>query len=315
MAVELAYPSWFVTPSPFKDDGALMGGQRQVRPSCKKPAAQTWPLEITECETSRWPDGTTLSLDIDQAELRTVGLLSGEPSILAAYAPGSKVDLHSDRAIAVFGYEHLLSVCGFPLNKSNDRFKEPYRYTGKTANFSDAYKCGPNKLWSIFVREAKFYVPYQKAVEIVNSRKTLRPVLCSWQEELLDRCRVEGSLTLPLIGVSRSFYIAPKGVRGEDKDDTCEACNFPVQAIAAAAVLDAQRHLSKHLPRGPSAPVRMYKQVYDSLAFDSRRFFVPELKQHIANAIRWSETNGIWGYLQANLGRSVPLKYDISEDI
>lgn len=50
----IAYPTWYLTPSPVKDGAGDSGGQQQCRPSAKHPNLQTFPPAIKHCATSRF---------------------------------------------------------------------------------------------------------------------------------------------------------------------------------------------------------------------------------------------------------------------
>jgi hypothetical protein len=158
--------------------------------------------------------------------------------------------------------------------------------------------------------------------EIVRTRPMVRPVLYAWQEQRLWEVTKLGYSIVPFTGHSRNFegydYARRKYRHERDeelgKDETSEVLNHPIQTIAANTLHRIAACLGHKLPglHYERPPVYCYKNVYDSLAFDCKNSYLPELTAHIQTAVQYVETKEYWSWLVDHYGHSVPLKYDIS---
>lgn len=288
--VGLGFPRIYLVPSTF-EGSSESGGQMQARLSFKAPSVQTFPKPIKECISSRFgKKGVIASWDASQVELRVASLLSGEPSMLAAYREGR--DLHTDRAVAVFGADCL---------KAPD-FSDSYRQPAKHANFTDLNLGGADVLFKTILKKSGIKVPMDICRFIVDSRSRVRPVLTAWQNELIERARKDGRVELPFTGISRFF--SP-----DEKPN--EIVNFPVQAIAATLTIRLQHRIHTLLPsmNRTDAPCHMFCNWYDALLFDTRLSFLPTLKSLMQDAIAWVLAE-YWTMLETHLGRTCPMSYD-----
>lgn len=311
--VGLTYPDWFPTPGATKDGGGSSGGTLQGRITCKNPAAQTFPAIIKSCIRSRYPDGTIVSIDLSQIELRVAALLSGERSLLTAYAQNQ--DVHGRRAAAAWGAPELISrypsLENIPLDKwkSNPFFDRRERQVGKRLNFADLFRAGAAKMQLSVYDDVGELFPLHFFQSIVDSRPTLRPQLYEWQSRLIHEAHTRGHLMLPFIGQSRYFM-------GGEKFDENEIVNCPVQTTAGNLMLELQAAISARLPDPlrPGHHIRLFQNTYDALYFDVPPTQKPTLLTVIREEFdKLSTPNGYWGMLQEWTGNVCPIKYDVSE--
>lgn len=316
--VGICYPSWFLLPSPFKDSEGEEGGQKQARLSCKQPAASTWPSAIKAALTSRFTGGVIASFDLSQVELRVAGILSGCPSLMRAFDDG--LDLHTDRAISVYGLDELAARFGRDAvlawhhdqgKKLTGRedFEKNFRQPCKHANFTDLNLGGAETLQrTIFIKSGGLiWHPLEKCREIVARRPIDRPGLTQWQNSHIDRVRADGVCILPFTGISRYF------LGGTEYDDS-EIVNFPIQATAATTMRCIQHWLDKnYLPSLtiPNPPIYSCYNVYDAAFFDCKSpAHAASLQNAIADAVTHVATQGYWSWMQDLTGHHVSLLYD-----
>lgn len=324
-AVGMSYPTWFIVPSPAKDSGGGEGGTLQARITCKNGSHQTDPPQIKECRCSRFgPDeGVLATMDIDQAELRSGTVLSGDEGMLAEYRK-PKPDLHGARAIQVFGPD----VVKRPGYRSGDMRIDP-RQWGKQFNFADFFLASAARMQRTILELSGQLMPLDFFLNIERTRPQQRPGLWAWQVSLAESAERDGHLILPFTGQSRAFLgfkidqrrLAKgelKGVgRGSGdeagKNVISEIVNFPVQASAGNTLLRIQACLHQTLPsiNHPDPPCFMCLNTYDALTFDCRRSFLPNLRGLIDEAVTHVATNDYWAWLCAHTGNHVPLKYDL----
>jgi hypothetical protein len=292
--VQLAYPSWYTVPSVVKDDIDDPGGQRQARPSCTHPAAQTFPRPIRTYK-SRWREGCILAWDQSQHELRTAALLSGDEYLVSAYRRDA--DLHAERAIQIYGDEI----------KDHPDFRRVYRQAAKHANFTDLNWGQAHTLQHTILTKSGVSVPLSLCEEIVAARPVQRPGLFAWQTDLVARARRETYIELPFTGHSRRFIFGRKY-----KDS--EVVNFPIQAVAAIT-LQCMEHVmhDEFLPElnDEDPDCFLFLNHYDALYFDCKTRKVAErVEGALTAAMAEVEWNGYWGWMQNLTGYDVPLKGD-----
>jgi hypothetical protein len=311
--IGIAYPTWYTVPSVPKDSGAE-GGTIQARITCKNPAAQTFPAVIKDCETSRYPGGSIVSFDLSQIELRVAAILSGEPTLLAAFNEG--LDLHTERTLAIFGAE------------SRDRpdFKS-LRQIGKTVNFADLFGASAARLQRSVLDMSGTLYPLPFFERIVASRYEQRPGLVGWQHSLCKQAESAGYIELPFTGHTRTFT----GFRLDErvwrqrkelkqvlarggKSMISEVCNFPVQATAGNVMLAIQNFIHRALgpltsPTSHKQP-RLFLQVYDALYFDCPPGTEQQARDLMWAAVEFVGTAGYWHELCKRSGHHAPLVYE-----
>lgn len=294
--VGVSYPTWFVTPTASKDGAGGEGGTLQGRITCKGFRHQTDPDEIKKFYRSRWPQGHIVGYDLSQIEMVVAGLLSGDEALCSAFRADPPLDLHTSRAIQVFGPD---------IVKDSD-FKKVYRQAAKGANFGDLFRAGAATLQTQVFKMTGVVVPMDVCDNIVKTRSASRPGLWAWQEQLIRETRACGYVALPFIGQSRRFM-------GGDAYDISEIVNMPIQCTAGNVLLRIQHRLHHTLPSiNAAAPdILMFLNVYDAIYFDCRSdAAVDRLDTLFRDAFTFVTTEGYWARLCEKLGRYVPIRYE-----
>lgn len=294
--VGVSYPTWFVTPTASKDGAGAEGGTLQGRITCKNFRHQTDPDEIKRHYRSRWPNGSIVGYDLSQIEMVVAGLLSGDEALCSAFRAEPPLDLHTSRAIQVFG----------PQIVDDPDFKKVYRQAAKGANFGDLFRAGAPTLQTQVFRMTGVVVPMSICENIVKTRASSRPGLWAWQEQLIRETRARGYVELPFIGQSRRFM-------GGDAYDVSEIVNMPIQCTAGNVLLRIQHHLHRTLPsiNSSSPDVHMFLNVYDAIYFDVRSpDALARLDELFRDAFTFVTTQGYWARLCESVGRHVPIRYE-----
>lgn len=316
----LGFPKIYMVPSSFKDSRGDDGGQVQTRLSFTDPAVPTFPKQIKKLESSRFKKGVIFGADLSQIELRMAALLSGEESLLRAFNDGE--DPHTNRAQEVYGIPNLIKKYGEDYI-SDDGFRSLERQCGKHGNFTDLNWGGPSVLQRTILLKGDLLVPMSFCREIVNSRPYVRPKLFDYQVKFVEEAHRNEIVTLPFIGQSRHFR---GGIRFEDprrRDDLSymplkgankpnDVVNFPIQALAAATMLEIINYVSKKMPSLSTwkPPAYIFACVYDALYFDTRPNLVPELRGLFAEAATYVQDHGLWAKLIGLYGHGLPLEFD-----
>lgn len=303
--VQFAYPQWYAVPSGYKDDSSdTQGGQKQIRPSAKDPPAQTFSPTIKAGYRSRFSDGLIVVYDLEQAELKSAAVLSGDPYLMEAYNSVPPKDVHRERAIQALGP----SVVNNPDFHKGDKRKDPRQWF-KQVNFLDLNLGGPHRMRELIMDLCGIDLGLEFCQKIIAARSTQRPGLVKWQNARIDEVRRTGYLEAPFTGHSRMF--------GQDPSASGminEVVNFLIQATAAAANLYIQFYLNQVLPiPTQTSPVHLFLNTYDSTSFDCKKSYLPTLDQHYRDAIEWvNSPSGYWGRLCALTGHHVRLTHDRS---
>jgi len=311
--IGIAYPTWYTVPSVPKDSGSE-GGTIQARITCKNPAAQTFPAVIKDCEHSRYPGGSIVSFDLSQIELRVAAILSGEPTLLAAFNSG--LDLHTQRTLAIFGQDA----------KDRPDFKA-LRQIGKTVNFADLFGASSARLQRSVLDMSGTLYPLSFFDQIVASRHAQRPGLVGWQYSLCKQAEEQGYIELPYTGHTRTFTgfrLDERAWRNKrelkqvlargGKSMISEVCNFPVQATAGNVMLAIQNFIHRTLgpltsPTSHKQP-QLFLQVYDALYFDCPPGTEKQAADLMWAAVEFVGTAGYWYELCKRSGHHAPLVYE-----
>lgn len=302
----VCYPTWYVVPTQTKDTTRDQGGTEQGRITCKYPAIQTFPGELKRCIQPPSPDDAIIWADLSQIELRVAALLSGEPSLLEAFRSGG--DLHTERAIYLFGEKNLENMCGRPFDRTNPGF-EIYRATGKATVFADLYLASAATMKATVLRNLGIDLPLSLFRRLERDRPRLRPKLWAWQQSLLKEVFKKGRLTLPITGQSRSF-LGPKSLVRKAYLNTI--VNFPVQTVAGNTMLAIQAALARRIPPPSSNPwAFQFVNIYDAVGIVCRRDRLGDLMGCLHEAVNEvASPQGYWGKLQAYYGHVVRLTYN-----
>jgi hypothetical protein len=311
--IGVAYPTWYTVPSVPKDSGSE-GGTIQARITCKNPAAQTFPAVIKDCEESRFEGGSIVSFDLSQIELRVAAILSGEPTLLAAFNDG--LDLHTQRTLAIFGQD----------SKDRADFKS-LRQIGKTVNFADLFGASAARLQRSVLDMSGTLYPMTFFEQIVSSRYDQRPGLVGWQYSLCKQAETAGYIELPYTGHTRTFTgfrLDERAWRSKrelkqvlargGKSMISEVCNFPVQATAGNVMLAIQNFIHRALgpitsPTSHRQPL-LFLQVYDALYFDCPAGTEEHAADLMRDAVEFVGTAGYWSELCNRSKYFAPLIYE-----
>lgn len=295
-SVAISYPTWFVTPTASKDGAGGEGGTLQGRITCKNFRHQTDPPEIKRHYRSRWSTGRIVGYDLSQIEMVVAGLLSGDDALCSAFLAEPPLDLHTGRALQVFG----------PQITDDPDFKTIYRQAAKGANFGDLFRAGAPTLQTQVFKMTGIVVPLSICENIVRTRALTRPGLWRWQEQLIKETRAKGFIDLPFIGQSRRFM-------GGDAYDLSEIVNMPIQCTAGNVLLRIQHHLHHSLPPlNAAAPdILMCLNVYDAIYFDVKNTqALDRLDMLFKESFRYVTEEGYWCKLCTRLGRRIPIRYE-----
>lgn len=287
----MAFPTWFITPSPAKDGGGDSGGTVQGRITCKSPSRQTFPKSISRLCRSRWSRGQVVAFDLSQIELRVAAVLSGEPALVGAYREGR--DLHRERAQQIFERDDIVDML---------------RQVGKMVNFADLFDSSAETMQQQVLAMTGIEMSLGLFKEIQNKRATHRPVLTRWQKELRRHVDRYHYLELPVVGQSR-WYVG--GTTGKNKH---EIVNQPIQTMAGNVLLDIQHRLASRWEEPWERGCRVHQmcQVYDSVYLDVKeRALLGEVADSIQWAVESCVEEGFWGEMCDLTGHKVPLKYDL----
>lgn len=317
-----AYPSWYPVPSQIKDGQGAEGGTEQGRMTAKNPAVQTLPSEVKDCIRPSSPDGVILWADLSQIELRVAALLSGEPSLLHAYATNS--DLHTETAIDIFGRDELLRKYRLPSSlsppetvsalKKVKEFNDLERQCGKHGNFTALNRGGAETLQRTILKKGHVAVPLSFCEAEVRTRQRRRPLLWDWQEQQLVTAKRDKILTLPICGVSRFFSGSDMVI---EETFRSHVVNFPIQTWAGLLMRELQirimrrlHHYNIYRPR-----IRQIINIYDATALECRyRSDLPYALSVLSFCFNELSTpGGLWYLLQRHYGHTCPIAYDTKE--
>lgn len=189
-----------------------------------------------------------LSADYSQVELRLMAHLSGDESLIAAFAHGE--DIHAATAAKLFGKE-LSEV-------TNDE-----RRKAKTANFGIIYGISP------FGLSQRLEIPRGEAKAIIEGYFASYPKVKEYMETIVAKAREEGFVST-IFGRRRylndiaSHNAVARGLAERN------AINAPIQGSAADIMKIAMIHVSRRF-QTEGIRSRVILQVHDELVIDMLR--------------------------------------------
>jgi len=193
-------------------------------------------------------DHVLLSADYSQVELRLMAHLSGDESLIAAFAHGE--DIHAATAARLFGK---------PLGEVTPE----ERRRAKTANFGIIYGI------SAFGLSQRLEIPRKEAREIIDGYFASYPKVKEYMERVVERARTDGFVAT-IFG--RRRYLNDIGSRNAVARGLAErnAVNAPIQGSAAdimkIAMIAVRRRFIEEGIRS-----RVILQVHDELVVDTLR--------------------------------------------
>ncbi|MFO1423450.1 MAG: DNA polymerase [Candidatus Competibacteraceae bacterium] len=241
--------------------GFLIAETKPGRFSCRNPNLQQLPRDAAFRALVKATPGYRLVVaDYGQIELRTIALLSGDPTLLAAYRDGK--DLHRLTAAAVLGIEP-------------DQVTKGQRQLAKAINFGLIYGMSPATL----VSHAKTH--YGVAMTLPEAQQAhaaffrAYPRLRYWQR--VTAAETERTLKSPIRGgLVRDF------ARDGEPYSYTEALNTPVQGAAAMAMLAALPRIDRALVGLDAQPVNL---IHDEVVLEVAEADVPAAKTALSAAM------------------------------
>lgn len=132
-------------------------------------------------------DEWLLSVDYSQIELRVMAELSGDPTLVAAFQEGSKIDLHRLTAAEVI------------FQIPEDQVTESQRYFGKTMNFAILYGIGAEALQRQFALSGIFKT-VAECQAIINRWMARFRGVSTFMEKVWDQTERDGYVRTPMLG-------------------------------------------------------------------------------------------------------------------
>ena len=193
-------------------------------------------------------DHLLLSADYSQVELRLMAHLSGDESLIAAFAHGE--DIHAATAAKLF-------------NKPLDEVTSEERRRAKTANFGIIYGI------SAFGLSQRLEIPRKEAKEIIDGYFASYPRVKEYMDNVVEKAKEEGFVTTIFgrrryLGDIASHNAVARGLAERN------AVNAPIQGSAAdimkIAMIDVARRFAAEGIRS-----KVILQVHDELVVDMLR--------------------------------------------
>ncbi len=234
------------------------------RLSSNNPNLQNIPIrtergrQVRKAFVPRDENHTLLAADYSQIELRIIGALSEETTMIEAFKNGE--DIHASTASKVFNV---------PLNEVT----REQRGNAKTVNFGIIYGV------SAFGLSNQTDLTRTEAKELIETYYKTYPKLRNYISEQIDFARDNGYVQTVL---GRRRYLKDINgsnaiVRGAAERN---AVNAPIQGSAADIIKIAMINIHKKLTEG-SYKTKMLLQVHDELVFDVYKPELDELKSLI----------------------------------
>lgn len=235
-----------ITPAGRIHPGFLLLGARSGRMSCRSPNVQNLPRDPALRACFIAPAGfRIMAADYGQIELRTAGLLSGDPVIRAAYEGGH--DLHR---------EIVARVTGRPVAEITDG----ERKLGKALNFGLLYGAGARTFRTRARVDYGLEITLEEAEQFKRVFDATYAALRWWQGEQQRDAQ------------SRGWIKTPSGRRVSFRDPTdcyTDSRNYPIQAAAADLQLLAIQRTHAALTAA-KLPAYLVNFVHDELVLEVR---------------------------------------------
>ncbi len=242
-----------ITPEGRIHPGFLLLGARSGRMSCRSPNVQNLPRDpaLRACFIAP-PGFRIMAADYGQIELRTAGLLSGDPVIRAAYEGGH--DLHR---------EIVARVTGRPVAAITDG----ERKLGKALNFGLLYGAGARTFRTRARVDYGLEITLEEAEAFKRVFDSTYAALRWWQGEQQRDAQSRGWIKTP--GGRRVSFRDPA-------DCYTDSRNYPIQAAAADLQLLAIQRTHAALVEA-KAPAYLVNFVHDELVLEVREDALSEV--------------------------------------
>jgi len=242
-----------ITPAGRIHPGFILLGARSGRMSCRSPNVQNLPRDPALRACFIAPEGFKIvAADYGQIELRTAGLLSGDPVIRAAYAGGH--DLHR---------EIVARVTGRPLEAITDG----ERKLGKALNFGLLYGAGAATFRTRARVDYGLEISLEEGEQFKRVFDSTYAALRWWQGEQQRDAQSRGWIKTP--GGRRVSFRDPQ-------DCYTDSRNYPIQAAAADLQLLAIQRTHAALTAA-NLPAYLVNFVHDELVLEVREEALAEV--------------------------------------
>ncbi len=189
-----------------------------------------------------------LSADYSQVELRLMAHLSGDPSLIEAFAQGE--DIHAATAAKLF-------------HKSISEVTPEERRRAKTANFGIIYGI------SAFGLSQRLDIPRKEAKELIDGYFATYPKVKEYMDQSIERAKERGYVETVF---SRRRYLRDISSRNAVARGVAErnAINAPIQGSAADIMKLAMIEIARRF-KAEGIRSRMILQVHDEVIVDMLR--------------------------------------------
>ncbi len=189
-----------------------------------------------------------LSADYSQVELRLMAHLSGDPSLIEAFAQGE--DIHAATAAKLF-------------HKSISEVTSEERRRAKTANFGIIYGI------SAFGLSQRLDIPRKEAKELIDGYFATYPKVKEYMDKSIERAKEQGYVETVF---SRRRYLRDISSRNAVARGVAErnAINAPIQGSAADIMKLAMIEIARRF-KAEGIRSRMILQVHDEVIVDMLR--------------------------------------------
>lgn len=222
------------------------------------------------------PDSVILSADYSQIELRLLAHMSGDETLIDAFAKNQ--DIHARTAGEIF-------------DKPLDQVTTQMRGVGKTLNFALVYQQGA------YATAQDLGISNKEAQAFIDKYFSRYPKVRVFLNQTIEEARRTGYVST-LWGRKRYFRFLNDRSDVVRKADERAACNAPLQGSAADLMKLAMIRLDKNLhERGLKS--KLILQVHDELVLEVPKSELDEVKKLVLDAMQLDEP------------LKVPLKVDI----
>lgn len=245
----------------FKIPGTTTG-----RLSSAEPNLQNIPRKSSIKNIFVAPDGRTMiELDLDQAEIRMLAHMSGDPILIQVFA--DKRDVHSETALKVFGPE----------------FTGEQRTAAKSVNFGIMYGLTEyGLLQGLASQDPPIKVSFRFAAKMIDGWRETYPVAAAWLQSQRD-LPMKGKPAVSVFGRKRRFPLVTKESMNEIQN---EASNHGIQSSASDLNLIYAMHLE---PKLQEFYAKIINLVHDSILIEC-----PDDPKIIDQVIRLAKESLSW---------------------
>ena len=204
-------------------------------------------------------DHVLVSADYSQIELRIMAAMSGDETMLAAFAHGA--DIHRETAARVYDVMPALVT-------------DEMRRKCKMVNFGIIYGI------SAFGLSQRLHVPRKEAADLIDAYFALYPKIRAFMDASIAKARATG-YAVTALGRRRTLRdISSRNATARQAAER-DAINTPIQGTAADLVKLAMVRVDRAL-KAENLRTQMVLQIHDELLFDAPLDEVDRVKEIVA---------------------------------